>query len=83
MKYISMHMNWKFSISKQESKTTSINIFQKHSRARKFPKSHFNVRFQRHSYRPPAYRCRNLLAALDHNGHTERPVLTNKDGTVR
>lgn len=38
---------------------------------------------KRHSYRPPTYRCKNLLAALDHNMHSSRSVLTNKDGTVR
>jgi hypothetical protein len=38
---------------------------------------------KRHSYTPPAYRCRNLLAALDHNGHIDREVMTNKDGSIR
>ncbi|CAC5426196.1 unnamed protein product [Mytilus coruscus] len=34
---------------------------------------------KRHSYRPPTYRCRNLLAALDHNGHIGRSILTKMD----
>ena len=38
---------------------------------------------KRHSYTPPVYQCRNLLAALDHNCHTDRSVITNKDGSGR
>lgn len=38
---------------------------------------------KRHSYTPPVYQCRNILAALDHNGHLDRTVITNKDGSVR
>lgn len=38
---------------------------------------------KRHSYSPPVYRVRNRLAALDHNGHVERPLMTNKDGSSR
>ena len=38
---------------------------------------------KRHSYRPSAYRVRNLLAALDHNSHVERPVILNQNGTIR
>lgn len=38
---------------------------------------------KRFSYSPPTYRARNLLAALDHNGHAEREIKTNKDGSVR
>jgi hypothetical protein len=37
----------------------------------------------RHSYRPLAYRVRNLLAALDHNSHVERPVILNQNGNIR
>jgi hypothetical protein len=38
---------------------------------------------KRHSYRPPAYRVRNLLTALDHNSHVERPVILNQNGNIR
>ncbi|XP_062597804.1 uncharacterized protein LOC134259221 [Saccostrea cucullata] len=38
---------------------------------------------KRFSYSPPTYRARNLLAALDHNGHAEREIKINKDGSVR
>jgi hypothetical protein len=38
---------------------------------------------KRYSYRPPAYRERNLLAALDHNSHVERPVILNQNGNIR
>ena len=34
-------------------------------------------------YKPPAYRARNELAALGHNAHCGRAVVTNKDGTIR
>ena len=37
---------------------------------------------KRNSYKPPAYRARNELAALDHNAHCGRAVMTNKDGTI-
>jgi hypothetical protein len=33
--------------------------------------------------KPPACRARNELAALDHNAHCGRAVMTNKDGTIR
>jgi hypothetical protein len=36
-----------------------------------------------HSYSPLAYSVRNLLAALDHNSHVERPVILNQNGTIR
>jgi hypothetical protein len=36
-----------------------------------------------HSYRPPAYRVRNLLAVLDHNSHVERPAILNQNGNIR
>jgi hypothetical protein len=38
---------------------------------------------KRHSYRPPPYRVRNLLAALDHNSHVERPAILNQNGNIR
>ena len=38
---------------------------------------------KRHSYRTPAYRVKNLLAALDHNSHVERPVILNQNGNIR
>ena len=38
---------------------------------------------KRNAYKPPAYRARNELAALDHNAHCGRAVTTNKDGTIR
>jgi hypothetical protein len=38
---------------------------------------------KRHSYRPPAYSVRNILAALDHNSHVERPVILNQNATIR
>ena len=38
---------------------------------------------KRHAYRPPAYRVRNLLAALDHKSHVDRPVILNQNGTIR
>lgn len=38
---------------------------------------------KRHSYTPPVYQCRDILAALDNNGHIDRTVITNKDGSVR
>ena len=38
---------------------------------------------KRNSYKPPAYRARNELAALNHNAHCGRAVMTNKDGTIR
>lgn len=38
---------------------------------------------KRHSYRPPVYSVRNRVAALDHNGHVERHLMTNKDGSSR
>jgi hypothetical protein len=38
---------------------------------------------KRYSYRPPAYMVRNLLAALDHNSHVERPVIMNQNGNIR
>ena len=38
---------------------------------------------KRHSYRPPSYRVRNILAALDHNRHADRPVILNQNGTIR
>jgi hypothetical protein len=38
---------------------------------------------KRNSYNPPAYWARNELAALDHNAHCGRAVMTNKDGTIR
>jgi hypothetical protein len=37
---------------------------------------------KRNSYKTPAYRVRNELAALDHNAHCGRAVMTNKDGTI-
>jgi len=38
---------------------------------------------KRNSYKPPAYPARNGLAALDHNAHCGRTIMTNKDGTIR
>jgi hypothetical protein len=38
---------------------------------------------KRFSYIPPVYRARNLIAAIDHNSHLERPSVINKDGTER
>ena len=38
---------------------------------------------KRNSYKPPAFRAENDLAALDHNAHCGRAVMTNKDGTIR
>ncbi|CAG2236263.1 unnamed protein product [Mytilus edulis] len=38
---------------------------------------------KRHSYGPSTYNARNQLAAIDHNAHCERKVVTNKDGTKR
>jgi hypothetical protein len=38
---------------------------------------------KRHSYRPPAYRVSNLMAALDHNSHVERPVILNQNGNIK
>ena len=37
---------------------------------------------KRHAYSPPVYRARNLLAAMDHNVHQDRPVLTRADGST-
>ncbi|XP_014670470.1 PREDICTED: uncharacterized protein LOC106811400 [Priapulus caudatus] len=37
---------------------------------------------KRFAYTPPVYRVRNLLAALDHNVHVERPLMKNKEGNV-
>ncbi|XP_014666614.1 PREDICTED: uncharacterized protein LOC106808411 [Priapulus caudatus] len=37
---------------------------------------------KRFAYTPPVYRARNLLAALDHNVHLDRPLLKNKEGSV-
>ncbi|XP_052242828.1 uncharacterized protein LOC127852858 isoform X1 [Dreissena polymorpha] len=34
---------------------------------------------KRFAYTPPVYRIRNLLAAIDHNYHSNRPLKTNKD----
>jgi hypothetical protein len=38
---------------------------------------------KRFAYTPPVYRVRNLLAAIDHNMHANRPNIINKDGSVR
>ncbi|XP_052258620.1 uncharacterized protein LOC127863260 [Dreissena polymorpha] len=38
---------------------------------------------KRFAYTPPVYRIRNLLAAIDHNYHSNRPLKTNKDGEIR
>ncbi|KAL3874220.1 hypothetical protein ACJMK2_037265 [Sinanodonta woodiana] len=38
---------------------------------------------KRIAYRPPTYRSRNLLAAIDHNRHINRPSIVNRDGTLR
>jgi hypothetical protein len=38
---------------------------------------------KKHSYKPPAYRVRNLLAALDHNSHVDRPEILNQNGIIR
>jgi len=38
---------------------------------------------KRNSYKPPAFRARNESAALDHNAHCGRTIMTNKDGTIR
>lgn len=38
---------------------------------------------KRESHKPPAYRVRNRLAALDYNIHIDRPVLLNKNGEIR
>ena len=38
---------------------------------------------KRIAYRPPTYRSRNLLAAIDHNKHINRPSIVNRDGTLR
>jgi hypothetical protein len=38
---------------------------------------------KRHSYSAPAYKVKNLLAALDHNSHVERPVILNQNGNIR
>ena len=34
---------------------------------------------KRFSYTPPVYRVRNLLAAIDHNKHADRPYCLDKD----
>lgn len=38
---------------------------------------------KRHSYNPPTYRCRNRLAALDHNHHINRNILVKKNGSTQ
>lgn len=38
---------------------------------------------KRNAYKPPTYRARNLLAALDNNVNCNRSDLTNKDGSTR
>ncbi|KAL4236128.1 Rad2 nuclease [Mactra antiquata] len=35
---------------------------------------------KRYAYTPPFYRIRNLLAALDHNHHADRPMKLDKHG---
>jgi hypothetical protein len=37
---------------------------------------------KRFSYTPPVYRIRNELAALDHNIHSGRSVMRNKEGEI-
>ncbi|KAL3858299.1 hypothetical protein ACJMK2_012893 [Sinanodonta woodiana] len=38
---------------------------------------------KRIAYRPPTYRSRNLLTAIYHNRHINRPSNVNRDGTLR
>lgn len=38
---------------------------------------------KRHSYTPPVYRARNLVAALDHNANCDREAAKRKDGSLR
>ena len=38
---------------------------------------------KRYAYTPPVYRVRNLLAAIDHNKHADRPKAVKKDRSVR
>ncbi|CAG2242765.1 unnamed protein product [Mytilus edulis] len=38
---------------------------------------------KRHSYSPPVCRARNRLAAIDHNAHSKREVMKNRDGSLR
>lgn len=38
---------------------------------------------KRHSYSPPVYKGRNIIAALDHNHNCDRDILKNRDGSLR
>lgn len=38
---------------------------------------------KRFAYTPPVYRARNILAAIDHNMHCDRPMVHHKDGSLR
>lgn len=38
---------------------------------------------KRHSYTPPVYRARNLVAALDHNTNCDIESAKRKDGSLR
>nr|XP_022309859.1 uncharacterized protein LOC111115422 isoform X3 [Crassostrea virginica] len=38
---------------------------------------------KRHSYTPPVYNARNLVAAMDHNANCGRELAKRKDGSVR
>jgi len=38
---------------------------------------------KRNSYKPPEFRAKNELAALDHNAQCGHAIMTNKDETIR
>ena len=38
---------------------------------------------KRHSYTPPVYKGRNIIAALDHNYNRDRDTVKNKNGSLR